>query len=147
MAGLHNQLWTMYWCCLSGCYPFNLYRLSQLWITLTKILSQLAYCHLVKLQKGSVPFITVLFRFSTSNLPVSSLCILYSSYLGRKRLNRKDEIYLEGTDSLVWPSYSYWTLSYLLSNSGARKLLAQKPLQNLLPVDEYLPVMFDQHPE
>jgi len=62
-------------------------------------------------------------------------------------LNRKDEIYLEGTDSLVWPSYSYWTLSYLLSNSGARKLLAQKPLQNLLPVDEYLPVMFDQHPE
>ncbi|KAL4219684.1 hypothetical protein ACF0H5_022254 [Mactra antiquata] len=68
-------------------------------------------------------------------------------YLGRKRLNRKDEYYLQGTDLLVWPSYSYWTLSYLLSRRGAEKLLAQKPLQKLLPVDEYLPVMFDKHPE
>ncbi|KAH3791989.1 hypothetical protein DPMN_145478 [Dreissena polymorpha] len=68
-------------------------------------------------------------------------------YLGRKRLNRKDEVLLEGTESLVWPSYSYWTLSYLLSGRGARKLLAQEPLQKLLPVDEYLPVMFNKHPE
>ncbi|XP_052789249.1 glycosyltransferase 25 family member-like isoform X2 [Mya arenaria] len=68
-------------------------------------------------------------------------------YLGRKRLNRKDERFVEGTDNIVWPSYSYWTLSYLLSAQGAKKLLAQMPLQNLLPVDEYLPVMFDQHPE
>ncbi|WAR30593.1 GLT25-like protein [Mya arenaria] len=60
-------------------------------------------------------------------------------YLGRKRLNRKDERFVEGTDNIVWPSYSYWTLSYLLSAQGAKKLLAQMPLQNLLPVDEYLP--------
>ncbi|XP_060602538.1 procollagen galactosyltransferase 1-like isoform X2 [Ruditapes philippinarum] len=68
-------------------------------------------------------------------------------YLGRKRLNRKDESYLSGSETLVWPSYSYWTLSYLLSSRGAKKLLAQKPLQKLLPVDEYLPVMFNKHPE
>ena len=67
------------------------------------------------------------------------------SYLGRKRLNAPDESWL--TDSLVFPHYSYWTLSYLLSHAGAVKLLNQRPLEKLIPVDEYLPVMFDRHPE
>lgn len=42
--------------------------------------------------------------------------------------------------------YSYWTLGYLLSLSGARKLLRGEPLKKLLPVDEYIPIMFDKHP-
>ena len=35
----------------------------------------------------------------------------------------------------------------MLSGRGARKLLAAEPLKNLLPVDEFLPIMFDKHPE
>ncbi|KAL3870728.1 hypothetical protein ACJMK2_038772 [Sinanodonta woodiana] len=68
-------------------------------------------------------------------------------YLGRKRLNLKDEFYVTDSQTLVWPSYSYWTLSYLLSLEGAKKLLQQRPLQRMIPVDEYLPVMFDKHPD
>uniref|UniRef100_T1I615 Glycosyl transferase family 25 domain-containing protein n=1 Tax=Rhodnius prolixus TaxID=13249 RepID=T1I615_RHOPR len=68
-------------------------------------------------------------------------------YLGRKRLDEGSEEPVEGTKFLVWAGYSYWTLGYLLSHSGATKLLAQKPLQNILPVDEYLPILYDKHPE
>lgn len=68
-------------------------------------------------------------------------------YLGRKRLRRDLEPTVRNTESLVWASYSYWTLSYILSNTGAQKLLNQRPLSKLVPVDEYLPIMFDRHPE
>ena len=57
------------------------------------------------------------------------------------------ESYLDGFQHVVKPSYTYWTLSYMLSLSGAQKLLAQKPLGKMIPVDEYLPIMFDVHPE
>ncbi len=52
-----------------------------------------------------------------------------------------------GASQLVRPGYSYWTLGYMLSLTGARKLLAARPLDNLVPVDEYLPILFDRHPE
>ncbi|XP_076436373.1 procollagen galactosyltransferase 2-like [Babylonia areolata] len=68
-------------------------------------------------------------------------------YLGRKRLMKSEERMVEGSQYLAWPHYSYWTLSYALSRSGARKLLAQKPLTKMVPVDEFLPIMFDRHPE
>ncbi|XP_063244837.1 glycosyltransferase 25 family member-like [Bacillus rossius redtenbacheri] len=68
-------------------------------------------------------------------------------YLGRKRLQESDEPWVEGSRYLVWAGYSYWTLGYLLSHSGARKLLAAEPLDHLVPVDEYLPIMFDKHPQ
>lgn len=67
-------------------------------------------------------------------------------YVGRKILRAKDEAYLNGSRILVHPSYSYWTLSYMLTQEGARKLLAQKPLNRMVPVDEYLPIMFNKHP-
>jgi len=35
----------------------------------------------------------------------------------------------------------------MLTYRGAWKLVQQNPLGKLLPVDEYLPVMFDKHPE
>lgn len=66
-------------------------------------------------------------------------------YLGRKRLIDSVEPEVEGTTYLVRPSYSYWTLGYLISLKGAKKLLDEKPLQKLIPVDEYLPIMFDKH--
>ncbi|KAK2184231.1 hypothetical protein NP493_276g03003 [Ridgeia piscesae] len=54
-------------------------------------------------------------------------------YLGRKKLNHQDEAWVAGTETLVWPEYSYWTLSYLLTGSGAHKLLVQEPLSRMIP--------------
>ncbi|XP_049751830.1 inactive glycosyltransferase 25 family member 3 isoform X1 [Elephas maximus indicus] len=67
-------------------------------------------------------------------------------YLGRKQVNPEEEAVVEGLPHLVVAGYSYWTLAYALSLAGARKLLASQPLSRMLPVDEFLPVMFDQHP-
>ena len=47
---------------------------------------------------------------------------------------------------LVRPAYSYWTVAYALRRSGAQKLLRTQPLSRLLPVDEYLPIMYGAHP-
>lgn len=38
-------------------------------------------------------------------------------------------------------------MGYALSNQGAKKLLDGDPLTKLVPVDEYLPILFDRHPE
>ncbi len=67
-------------------------------------------------------------------------------YLGRKKLNYQTEVWVPEAEMLVWAHYSYWTLGYLLHRDGAKKLLDQKPLQKMLPVDEYIPIMFDNHP-
>ncbi|XP_075416817.1 inactive glycosyltransferase 25 family member 3 isoform X2 [Tenrec ecaudatus] len=67
-------------------------------------------------------------------------------YLGRKQVNPEEEEVVEGLPHLVVAGYSYWTLAYSLSLAGARKLLASQPLRRMLPVDEFLPIMFDQHP-
>ncbi|EEB12010.1 conserved hypothetical protein [Pediculus humanus corporis] len=67
-------------------------------------------------------------------------------YIGRKRLVEHED-WVKGSKSLVHVAYSYWTLGYLLTNEGARKLLEQKPLKKLIPVDEYIPILFDKHPE
>ncbi|XP_059622938.1 glycosyltransferase 25 family member [Phlebotomus argentipes] len=67
-------------------------------------------------------------------------------YLGRKRLHDASEHWVEDSQQLVFPSYSYWTLGYLISRRGAQKLLAARPLEKLVPVDEFLPIMFDRHP-
>nr|XP_033507194.1 procollagen galactosyltransferase 2 [Epinephelus lanceolatus] len=69
-------------------------------------------------------------------------------YVGRKRLQVKEpEHWVKGVSNLVYPDYSYWTLGYVLSLSGARKLLQAKPLNKMLPVDEFLPIMFNKHPK
>lgn len=54
---------------------------------------------------------------------------------------------MSGSNLLVEAGYSYWTLGYVLSLNGARKLLDADPLSRLLPVDEYLPILFDKHPQ
>ncbi|XP_075991068.1 glycosyltransferase 25 family member [Anticarsia gemmatalis] len=65
-------------------------------------------------------------------------------YIGRKILLDDAEEY--ATAHTTKPLYSYWTLGYLISERGARKLLSARPLDKVLPVDEFLPIMFDQHP-
>ncbi|XP_051627793.1 procollagen galactosyltransferase 1 isoform X1 [Manacus candei] len=68
-------------------------------------------------------------------------------YLGRKRLHpERPERPVPGVRNLVEAGYSYWTLGYALSLSGARKLLEAEPLGKMIPVDEFLPIMFDRHP-
>lgn len=47
---------------------------------------------------------------------------------------------------LVEAGYSYWTLGYVLSLAGARKLVGAEPFGKMLPVDEFLPIMYDKHP-
>lgn len=67
-------------------------------------------------------------------------------FLGRKILSRSSEEWVEGSSMLVHVDYSYWTLAYLVTPEGARKLLRGDPLSRILPVDEYLPIMYDKHP-
>ena len=34
----------------------------------------------------------------------------------------------------------------MLSHRGAEKLIGENPLSKMVPVDEYLPIMYDRHP-
>lgn len=69
-------------------------------------------------------------------------------YIGRKRLKTNDDgPMVPNVRFLSNVGYSYWTLAYALTNDGAKKLLDAEPLTRLVPVDEYLPIMFDRHPE
>lgn len=68
-------------------------------------------------------------------------------YLGRKQVNPSGEEAVENVRNLVVADYSYWTLSYAVSLQGAQKLLNAEPLSKMLPVDEFLPIMYDRHPK
>ncbi|KAA0184702.1 hypothetical protein HAZT_HAZT004108 [Hyalella azteca] len=46
--------------------------------------------------------------------------------------------------SLQTADYVYWAVGYLLSGTGAEKLVAANPLAHALPVDEFLPIMYDR---
>lgn len=67
-------------------------------------------------------------------------------YMGRKRL-AKSESQVEGSKFLLRAAYSYWTVGYILSESGAKKLIDAMPLGKLVPVDEYLPILSNKHPK
>ncbi|KAK4539079.1 hypothetical protein RGQ29_031991 [Quercus rubra] len=67
-------------------------------------------------------------------------------YLGRKLQDNSNREELRLFPNFVRPKYSYWTIGYIITRSGAEKLIASDPLTKLLPVDEYLPLMYDQHP-
>jgi collagen beta-1,O-galactosyltransferase len=68
-------------------------------------------------------------------------------YLGRKIMRADEENYEKTIETfLIEPSYSHWTVGYALSLRGAKMLVDEKPIQKILPVDEYLPIMYDHHP-
>ncbi|XP_059089933.1 glycosyltransferase 25 family member-like isoform X3 [Tigriopus californicus] len=67
-------------------------------------------------------------------------------YLGRKILHNVEEPWLEHSNLLVTNGYTYWTLAYMITLKGAQKLVDEQPLGKMVPVDEYLPIMFDKHP-
>ena len=81
------------------------------------------------------------------DLPLNGTLPPFHSYIGRKALHWQDELLVPGSTILARPAYSYWTLGYLISHSGAEKLVNARPFRNLLPVDEYIPIMFNVHPE
>lgn len=66
-------------------------------------------------------------------------------FLGRKSLNWSAEAGVEGALHLVWPAYSYWGVAYGLTMSGAKKLLAPKPLEKMVALDEYIPIMYNKN--
>ncbi|KAI5627586.1 putative inactive glycosyltransferase 25 family member 3 [Silurus asotus] len=67
-------------------------------------------------------------------------------YLGRKQVNPGEEEQVEMVKNLVVAGYSYWTLSYAISLQGAQKLINAEPISKMLPVDEFLPIMYNKHP-
>ena len=67
-------------------------------------------------------------------------------FLGRKILNSVTEPWVDNSNLILHVNYTYWTLGYMLSNRGARKLVSEAPLSKMVPVDEYLPIMYDRHP-
>lgn len=79
-------------------------------------------------------------------------------YIGRKlNGNYEDEMAVYAIDvapdtkktnrsMFVRPGYSYWTIGYVITRKGIGKLLEANPLQRLIPVDEFLPIMYQSHP-
>ncbi|XP_053328841.1 inactive glycosyltransferase 25 family member 3 [Spea bombifrons] len=67
-------------------------------------------------------------------------------YIGRKQVTTDPEPPVADVPDLVVAGYSYWTLCYVISLQGAQKLLNAEPLSKMLPVDEFLPIMSDAHP-
>lgn len=64
-------------------------------------------------------------------------------YLGRNKV--KDDI-AEVGDSFVVPGYSYTSHAYVVTREGAHKLYYGKLQQDIIPLDEYLPAKYGQHP-
>ncbi|CAO2637217.1 Procollagen galactosyltransferase 2 [Lemmus lemmus] len=68
-------------------------------------------------------------------------------YIGRKRMQVKEpEKAVPNVVNLVEADYSYWTLGYAISLEGAQKLVGADPFGKMLPVDEFLPIMYNKHP-
>lgn len=67
-------------------------------------------------------------------------------YFGRKILESHKEFSVQGTENIVSVEYSYWTVGYAITLEGAKKLVNANPLKSLIPVDEYIPVMYNRHP-
>lgn len=68
-------------------------------------------------------------------------------YFGRKKMTPPgDEFYVPGHRFLSTVAYSYWTIGYAISFEGAKKLIAARPLDRMIALDEFLPIMYNRHP-
>jgi len=63
-------------------------------------------------------------------------------YLGRVPLE-KDKNFIDG---IVRPGYSHCTFAYVLTLPGIQKLISAEFEKSLIPVDEFLPAMYIDHP-
>jgi len=64
-------------------------------------------------------------------------------YLSRKDIGGKP---VRVNEKCAIPTYSYWTCAYAIQPSAARKLCNRFAFNNLLPADEYVPLMLGIHP-
>jgi len=62
-------------------------------------------------------------------------------YLGRRPKNNNE---LKVNKNIMKAKYSYGTHAYLMSYNGAQKALKCNYLNNLIPVDEFLPLLYDE---
>ncbi|KAM8984007.1 LOW QUALITY PROTEIN: procollagen galactosyltransferase 2-like [Ara ararauna] len=68
-------------------------------------------------------------------------------YIGRKRMRvQEPEKAVPSVMNLVEADYSCWTLGYAVSFQGTQKLIGAEPFSKMLPVGEFLPVMYNKHP-
>ena len=67
-------------------------------------------------------------------------------YIGRKILHNSQEELVDDSEQLVYVDYTYWTLGYIITRSGVDKLLSAGALSKMVPVDEFLPIMYNRHP-
>lgn len=71
-------------------------------------------------------------------------------YFGRTRPNHAKEEHIkeeEFSEKYLIANYSYNTHCYLLTKLGVKKILGQKPMENIMALDEMLCSMFiDNHP-
>lgn len=65
-------------------------------------------------------------------------------YLSRKKMTQENEI--EINEYLVSPSFSYWACAYAITPSAAKKICNKYLYKNLIPTDEYLPVVLGNSP-
>ena len=63
-------------------------------------------------------------------------------YLGRKVFNKVEKVV---RDDIVVPNFSYWCIGYILTQSGANKLIDTNYQQSIIPVDEFIPFMYSSH--
>ena len=66
-------------------------------------------------------------------------------YLGRKNMNNntvEKHVMSIGSNNLVQPNFSYWTIGYILSKSGYKKLLTANYKKSIIPIDEFFPQVY-----
>ena len=64
-------------------------------------------------------------------------------YLGRKVFNENEPTMINlKYHSLVKPNFSYWTIGYMISLQGVKKLINSTLKNNIIPVDEFLPICY-----
>ncbi len=63
-------------------------------------------------------------------------------YLGRSRVGKDTPI----NNFIVKPGYSYSSRGYVMSKKGLIKILKARYDQNIIPVDEFLPALYMNHP-
>jgi GR25 family glycosyltransferase involved in LPS biosynthesis len=66
-------------------------------------------------------------------------------YFGRKKFGEKEKKY---SKEFIKPEFSYWLVGYYLTYSGALKLVNSNFIQNIIPVDEFVPIAYGKdHPK
>lgn len=62
-------------------------------------------------------------------------------YLAHEEMNKEKRTLIPANVALSVPGYPYWACAYIITPSGAKKLVSTDILDCIIPVDEYLPMM------